>query len=208
TPMLAGWVAPGNSEPISPVYAMGGLDNSSRFVDPGADRLTQGFYALGDAVCTTNPANGRGVSLALAHVYELVDLLAAHPTVDRGQAARFAGATQALLAPWLHEAIANDRGRAGLWEAVAAGRPPQLPPPGVVHFGAAVAASTKDAEVWRRVAHVMMSLVSPAELYGNAEMAERIGAALAGGPPPQLPGASRAELVAAIAAAGASAEAA
>ncbi len=201
TPMLAGWVAPGNSEPISPVYAMGGLDNSSRFVDPGADRLTQGFYALGDSVCTTNPANGRGISLALAHVYELVDLLEAHPSVDRGQAAKFAGATKGLLAPWLHEAIANDRGRAGLWEAVAAGQRPQMPPPGVVHFGAAVAASTKDAEVWRRVAQVMMSLVSPAELYANEEMAGRIGKALAGGPPPQLPGASRAELVAAIAAA-------
>lgn len=199
TPLLAGWVAPGNSEPISPVYAMGGLDNSSRFVDPGASRLTIGFYALGDAVCTTNPANGRGVSLALAHVYELVDLLAAHPSVDRGQAAKFAGATKALLAPWLGEAIANDRGRAGMWEAVAAGQPPRMPPPGVVHFGAAVAASTKDAEVWRRVAQVMMSLVSPAELYANDEMAQRIGKALAGGPPPQLPGASRADLIAAIA---------
>lgn len=201
TPLLAGWVAPGNSEPISPVYAMGGLDNSSRFVDPGADRLTIGFYAIGDSVCTTNPANGRGVSLALAHVYELVDLLAAHPSVDRGQAAKFAGATKALLAPWLGEAIANDRGRAGMWEAVAAGQPPRMPPPGVVHFGAAVAASTKDAEVWRRVAQVMMSLVSPAELYANAEMAQRIGKALAGGPPPQLPGASRADLIAAIEAA-------
>jgi hypothetical protein len=177
---------------------MGGLDNSSRFVDPGADRLAIGFYALGDAVCTTNPANGRGVSLALAHVYELADLLDAHPSVDRGQAARFAGATKALLAPWLGEAIANDRGRAALWEAVAAGQPPQMPPPGVVHFGVAVAASTKDVEVWRRVAHVMMSLTSPAELYANPEMAERIGRAMAGGPPPQLPGASRAELVAAI----------
>jgi 2-polyprenyl-6-methoxyphenol hydroxylase-like FAD-dependent oxidoreductase len=201
TPLLAGWVVPGNSEPLSPVYAMGGLDNSSRFVDPGADRLTEGFYALGDAVCTTNPANGRGVSLALAHVYELADLLDAHPSVDRGQAARFAGATKALLAPFLGEAIANDRGRAGLWEAVAAGQRPQMPPPGVVHFGAAVAASVKDVEVWRRVAHVMMSLTSPAELYANEEMARRIGAALAGGPPPQLPGASRAELTAALAAA-------
>jgi flavin-dependent dehydrogenase len=201
TPLLAGWVAPGNSEPISPVYAMGGLDNSSRFVDPAAPRLTEGFYALGDAVCTTNPANGRGVSLALAHVYELADLLDAHPTVDRTQAARFAGATKALLAPFLGEAIANDRGRAGLWEAVAAGQQPQMPPPGVVHFGAAVAASLKDVEVWRRVAHVMMSLTSPAELYANEEMAQRIGRALAGGPPPQLPGASRAELTAALAAA-------
>ncbi len=203
TPLLAGWVAPGNSEPISPVYAMGGLDNSSRFVDPGADRLTLGFYALGDAVCTTNPANGRGVSLALAHVYELADLLDEHPSADRAQAARFAGATKALLYPFLHEAIANDRGRAGLWEAVAAGQRPQMPPPGVVHFGAAVAASLKDVEVWRRVAHVMMSLTSPAELYANEEMARRIGAALAGGPPPQLPGASRAELTAALAAASA-----
>jgi hypothetical protein len=44
----------------------------------------------------------------------------------------------------------------------------------------------------------MMTLVSPAELYANEEMAQRIGKALAGGPPPQLPGASRAELVAAI----------
>jgi 2-polyprenyl-6-methoxyphenol hydroxylase-like FAD-dependent oxidoreductase len=208
TPLLAGWVAPGNSEPISPVYAMGGLDNSSRFVDPGADRLTIGFYALGDAVCTTNPANGRGVSLALAHVYALADLLAAQPTVDRGQAAAFAGATKGLLAPWLGEAIANDRGRAGLWEAVAAGQRPQLPPPGVVHFGAAVAASISDVEVWRRVAHVMMSLTSPAELYANEEMAGRIGAALAGGPPPQLPGATRAELIAALEAAVTRAEAA
>lgn len=198
TPLLAGWVAPGNSEPISPVYAMGGLDNSSRFVDPAAARLTVGFYGLGDAVCTTNPANGRGVSLALAHVYELADLLDRQPTVDRGQAAAFAGATKGLLAPWLGEAIANDRGRAALWEAVAAGQRPQMPPPGVVHFGIAVAASTKDVEVWRRVAHVMMSLTSPAELYANPEMAQRIGRAMAGGPPPQLPGATRAELVAAI----------
>jgi flavin-dependent dehydrogenase len=197
TPLLAGWVAPGNSEPISPVYAMGGLDNSSRLADPGGD-LPVGFYGLGDSVVTTNPAYGRGVSLALAHVFELVDLLAAHPTVDGGQAARFAGASKALLAPWLGESIANDRGRAGLWEATVAGERPQMPPPGVLHFGLVVAASVKDAEIWRRVAQVMMSLVSPAELYANDEMKERVGKALAGGPPPQLPGASRADLVAAV----------
>ncbi len=41
TPLLAGWVAPGNSEPISPVYAMGGLDNSARLVDPGCGRVSR-----------------------------------------------------------------------------------------------------------------------------------------------------------------------
>ncbi|HEV7651173.1 MAG TPA: tryptophan 7-halogenase [Actinophytocola sp.] len=197
TPLLAGWVAPGNSEPISPVYAMGGLDNSSRLADPAGD-LPVGFYGLGDSVCTTNPAYGRGVSLALAHVYELVDLLADHPSVDRVQAARFAGASKALLGPWLGESIANDRGRAGLWAATVAGERPQLPPPGVLNFGIVVAASTKDAVIWRRVAQVMMSLVPPAELYANDEIKERVGRALAGGPPPQLPGASRADLVAAV----------
>jgi 2-polyprenyl-6-methoxyphenol hydroxylase-like FAD-dependent oxidoreductase len=207
TPLLAGWVAPGNSEPISPVYAMGGLDNSSRLADPAGD-LPVGFYGLGDAVCTTNPAYGRGVSLALAHVFELIDLLAAHPSVDRAQAARFAGASKALLAPWLGESIANDRGRAGLWSATVAGERPQMPPPGVVTFGAVVAASTKDVEIWRRVAQVMMSLVSPAELYANDEIKERVGRALAGGPPPQLPGASRADLVAAVRAASAGQQAA
>ena len=199
TPLLAGWVAPGNSEPISPVYAMGGLDNSARLVDPGAAELTTGFYGLGDAVCTTNPAYGRGVSLALAHIFELVDLLGAHPAVDRGQAAKFAGASKALLSPWLFESIANDRGRAGLWEATVKGERPQMPPPGIVTFGTAVAAASKDVEIWRRVAQVMMSLVSPAELYANDEIRERVGRALAGGgPPPQLPGASRADLVAAV----------
>ncbi len=197
TPLLAGWVAPGDSEPISPVYAMGGLDNSSRLADPAGD-LPVGFYGLGDSVCTTNPAYGRGVSLALAHVFELVDLLAAHPQVDRAQAAAFAGAGKALLAPWLGESIANDRGRAGLWAATVAGERPQQPPPGMVTFGTVVAASTKDATVWRRVARVMMSLVSPAELYASDEIKERVGRALAGGPPPQLPGANRADLVAAV----------
>jgi len=197
TPLLAGWVAPGNSEPISPVYAMGGLDNSSRLADPAGD-LPVGFYGLGDSVCTTNPAYGRGVSLALAHVFDLVDLLAEQPTVDRAQAARFAGASKALLAPWLGESIANDRGRAGLWAATVAGERPQMPPPGVLNFGIVVAASTKDAVIWRRVAQVMMSLVPPSELYANEEIAQRVGRALAGGPPPQLPGASRADLVAAV----------
>jgi hypothetical protein len=202
TPMLAGWVSPEVSEPISPVYAMGGLDNSSRLVDPGAAELTVGFYGLGDAVCTTNPAYGRGVSLALAHVFSLVDLLEAHPAVDRGQAARFAGQSAGLLRPWLGESIGNDRGRAMLWEATVNGGAPPQPPPGVLTFGVVVAAAAKDVAIWRRVCQVMMTLVPPSELYANEEIAQRVGRALSSGPPPMLPGASREQLVAAVTEAG------
>jgi 2-polyprenyl-6-methoxyphenol hydroxylase-like FAD-dependent oxidoreductase len=198
TPLLAGWVAPGNSEPISPVYAMGSLDNSLRLPDPDQPPV-KGFFPLGDAVCTTNPAYGRGVSLGLSHAYLLADLIEEHPDVDDKQAAEFSARTEALVKPWWEEAIANDRGRAGLWEATLAGRPPQRPPAGVVSFGVAVAASTQDEEVWRRIANEMMMLMPPASLYADPEIAGRIGRVLASGPPPQLPGASRPELCQAVA---------
>ncbi|ALG08674.1 FAD-dependent oxidoreductase [Kibdelosporangium phytohabitans] len=190
TPLLAGWVAPGNSEPISPVHAMGSLDNSLRLPQP-----VQGFFGIGDSVCTTNPSYGRGVSLGLQHAYLLADMLDEHPEVGPKQAQAYVELTERLLRPWWEEAIINDRGRAAMWEATVAGQPPQRPPAGVVNFGIAVAASTKDEEVWRRVANVMMMLKTPDTLYQDPEIKARIGKALAGGPPPQLPGASRADLV-------------
>jgi hypothetical protein len=52
-----------------------------------------------------------------------------------------------------------------------------------------------DPEVWRRVARVMMSLSPPQTLYGDPEIAARVGKALASGSVPHLPGASREDLV-------------
>ncbi|HEX3784150.1 MAG TPA: FAD-dependent oxidoreductase [Pseudonocardiaceae bacterium] len=201
TPLLAGWVAEGNSEPISPVYAMGGLDNSLRLPSTERANATIGFFGIGDAVCTTNPAYGRGVSLGLSHAFALADLLAEHPTVDVEQAVRFARETEALVRPWFEESLANDRGRAGLWQATLNQQPPMMPPAGMVTFGTAVAASTADPVVWRQVAKVMMMLAQPPSLYADPDIKERVGKALRGGPPPQLPGASREDLVAAVSAA-------
>lgn len=200
TPLLAGWVAPGNSEPISPVYAMGSLDNSLRLPDSDQPQVA-GFYAVGDAVCTTNPSYGRGVSLGLQHAFLLADLLDEHPAVDAEQAAKFHQRTETLVRPWYEEALANDRGRAMLWEATVSGRQPQRPPAGVVTFGLAVAAASQDEEIWRRVANVMMMLRPPSALYADDEIRQRVGRVLSGGPPPQLPGASRPDLLAAITAA-------
>lgn len=193
TPLLADWLAPGNAEPISPVYPMGGLDNSISRQAPVA-----GFVGIGDAVCTTNPSYGRGVSLGLAHAFLLADSLAEHGSADAGFAAEFARRTEALVRPWYEEALANDRGRAMMWEATLHGVPMGRPPAGVVDFGMAVAGSTQDAVVWRRVANVMMMLRQPGALYADPEIARRIGRALASGLVTRLPGASRADLVAAI----------
>jgi 2-polyprenyl-6-methoxyphenol hydroxylase-like FAD-dependent oxidoreductase len=194
TPLLAPWLEPGESEPISPIYAMGGLDNSIRLPSEDAPPVP-GLFSVGDSVCTTNPAYGRGVSLALAHAFGLADVLEAHPDQLETSGREFAKLTGELLAPWHGEAVANDRGRAMMWRATLAGTPLGPPPPGVLTFGAVAAVAAVDPEVWRRVARVMMSLSPPQTLYGDPEIAARVGKALASGSVPHLPGASREDLV-------------
>lgn len=195
TPLLAGWVATDNSEPISPVYAMGGLDNAIRTPAAG-QRPARGFFSVGDAICTTNPAYGRGVSIALREAFELAGLLSQGSVPER--AAEWAELADALVRPWWEEAIANDRGRAAMWESTLRGQRPGRPPAGVVTFGLAVAAATQDEVIWRRIANVMMMLAPPGALYADEEIAKRIGKVLSAGPPPQLPGASRDGVISAI----------
>jgi hypothetical protein len=65
----------------------------------------------------------------------------------------------------------------------------------MVTFGTAVAAAAVDPVVWRRVVRMMMMLAEPDMLYGDPDIQERVGAVLAGGPPPQFPAPSRQELV-------------
>jgi 2-polyprenyl-6-methoxyphenol hydroxylase-like FAD-dependent oxidoreductase len=203
TGLLAPWLGPGVAEPISGVYAMGGLDNSLRGVATTRQPApVLGLYHIGDSVCTTNPAYGRGISLALAHAYQLADVLATHPDVDDKQAGQMAAATERLFSPWLSDAMTNDRGRALLWKSTVQGTPIPPPPKGMLTFGAVVAAAAVDPVVWRGVARMMMMLDPPESLYRDEEIRDRVGRVLAAGQAPQVPGASRAELVDAVTAAG------
>lgn len=197
TPLLANWIAPENAEPISGVYAMGGLDNAIRGPVPGTEPA-RGFFTVGDAICTTNPSYGRGVSLALREAFELADLLRSSPGAEAEQAPTWAALADGLVRPWWEEAVANDRGRAAMWEAALRGAPMGPPPRGQVNFGLAVAASTQDEVIWRRIANVMMMLAPPAALYADGEIAMRVGKVLSAGPPPRLPGASREALIGAV----------
>lgn len=202
TPLLAPWLEPGISEPISPVYAMGGLDNSLRV---GAALAVPGLFQAGDAVCTTNPSFGRGVSLALAHAYEFADLLSARPEVSRDQAVEAARMTETLMTPWWTDAVFNDRGRAGFWRGSIRGATPPEPPDGMVTFGTAAAAAATDPVVWRRLVRVMMSLGQPSSLYGDEEIRLRVKQALASGHGSPMPGPSRQEFTDAVTSAAAGA---
>jgi 2-polyprenyl-6-methoxyphenol hydroxylase-like FAD-dependent oxidoreductase len=198
TPLLAPWIAPGNAEPISKVYAMGGLDNSLRGAATTRQPPVPGLLFLGDSACTTNPAYGRGVSLALAHAYALAEVLDANPSVGEEQSLEAARTTERLFTPWFHESVQNDKGRAMLWRATVAGQTLPPPPPHVLTFGQVAEAGATDPVIWRRLSRVMMTLSTPDTVYADEEIRTRVKAALAKGNGHGFPGASREQMVRAI----------
>ena len=78
-PALAAWTDPGQARPLTAVLPGGRLYNSYRgqLTDAGRVALAGLIYA-GDAVCTTNPAAGRGVTTSLLQARQLTGLLEVH----------------------------------------------------------------------------------------------------------------------------------
>lgn len=78
-PALAAWTDPGQARPITPVLPGGRLYNSYRGqLDDAGHVAVDGLIYAGDAVCTTNPAAGRGVTTSLLQARQLISLLAEH----------------------------------------------------------------------------------------------------------------------------------
>ncbi|HEU5033317.1 MAG TPA: FAD-dependent oxidoreductase [Mycobacteriales bacterium] len=75
-PNLVRWTDPDRFEPITDVLVGGGLTNTyfPQGPEPGVPPAV-GLFFGGDAVCTTNPAAGRGVGLGLLGARRLLSLL-------------------------------------------------------------------------------------------------------------------------------------
>lgn len=202
TPLLAPWIAEGASEPISTVYAINAPKNTVRGVATTRQRPVHGLFQLGDAACTTNPLYGRGVSLAVAHAYQLADVLAGTPEVGEKQSILAAELTETLLVPWVRQAADDDLERIRVWRTAVHGE--QFPPLDTDRLGLAAAARASffDAEVWYRLARVLMSLGRPEHFYGDPALRARVRAALDGRTLPAVPAPGRAELVEVIEEAG------
>ncbi|MDT5264491.1 MAG: hypothetical protein QOI90_1117, partial [Mycobacterium sp.] len=72
---------PRRARPIAPVLPGGKLFNGYRGqLDPAGRPATPGMISVGDAVCTTTPLAGRGVTLALAQARALIRALDQHGT--------------------------------------------------------------------------------------------------------------------------------
>jgi 2-polyprenyl-6-methoxyphenol hydroxylase-like FAD-dependent oxidoreductase len=115
-PALAQWVDPARARPISPVQPGGRLTNTYRGQLDEAGRVAlPGMISVGDAVCTTTPMAGRGVTLSFWQAQELLRLLAAQPG-DLGDCAHaFHRWCDDHIKPWFDDHVHSDTDRVRRW---------------------------------------------------------------------------------------------
>jgi 2-polyprenyl-6-methoxyphenol hydroxylase-like FAD-dependent oxidoreductase len=102
-PVLAPWTRPDRFAPITPAARGGSLFNEYR--SQGAPPA--GVFFVGDAVSTTNPSAGRGVSLGLLQAGALLLLLAEHGDPKDASAA-FDAWCDEHVRPWYEDHVAVD----------------------------------------------------------------------------------------------------
>jgi hypothetical protein len=115
-PALAAWTDPTRADPYTPVLPGGRLHNTYQGqLDDNGGLPLPGLVFVGDAVCTTNPAVGRGVAMSLMQARELLRLVE-HDDHD------LAGTTLAFdrwctdnIAPWFHDHVYWDADLARRW---------------------------------------------------------------------------------------------
>jgi 2-polyprenyl-6-methoxyphenol hydroxylase-like FAD-dependent oxidoreductase len=115
-PQLAEWTDPGRARSIAPVLPGGKLYNGYRGqLDTAGRPFTPGLISVGDAVCTTTPLAGRGVTLALAQSRALVGALQRHGSDIDSATEEFDRWCTVNLKPWFDDHVHNDSDRLRRW---------------------------------------------------------------------------------------------
>ncbi len=169
-----------------------------RIVVDGQPVVT-GLLPVGDAWACTNPNAGRGVSLGLAHAITLRDTLREHSDDPARLGMEYDRVTEETLTPWYRDQVDQDNQIAAKVQATIDGRPPasSADDPATQMQAALFTAASADADVARADADVLSCLALPAEVLARPGIREKV-AAYVGVEPPQLPGPSRAELLALV----------
>ncbi|MCU1690333.1 MAG: dependent oxidoreductase [Jatrophihabitantaceae bacterium] len=114
-PQLAPWTDPDRFAPITAVLPGGNLTNSYRS-QLGADGSVPvaGLFFVGDSICTTNPAEGRGIALGLLQARHLLACLD-----DSRTFADISGALDAWctdnIRPWYEDHVHRDAALLTRW---------------------------------------------------------------------------------------------
>lgn len=188
-PHLAPWTDPERFEPITGVMRGGALVNAYR----GQGDPPAGAFFVGDAVCTTNPSAGRGVSLGLLQAAALLDALSEHAD-PRDASSAFDRWCEEQLRPWYDDHVAVDAGTVRSYD----GRPFDVEGP--VASDVVVAACAVAPDLLPLVMPFLGMLTLPSSL-SVAEPRVR-GLLRDGWRPAADPGPTRDELLASLAAVG------
>jgi 2-polyprenyl-6-methoxyphenol hydroxylase-like FAD-dependent oxidoreductase len=200
-PYYAAWLDA--LDPTTDVFVMGGLHNTLRRLVVDGHPVALGVHAVGDAVCTTNPTFGRGLSMVARTVSDLVDVLAEHPDDPHRQALAMDRAVAVHIAPYYADQARSDASRLAMLRHTVLGAPRPVPPaPDRLTFAQLRQASLVDADAFRAVWALMGMVGDPEQVYENPTLVGRVRAALATGTPPTVPQPARADIEAALAVAG------
>jgi 2-polyprenyl-6-methoxyphenol hydroxylase-like FAD-dependent oxidoreductase len=194
-PALSAWIQPEAVEPISDVFAMGGLSNIVRsFETPPVG----GLAILGDSRCHTNPALGWGASVGLDQAFRLAALVDEVGETDASLTAAFE-AVEGPRCRSLYSAVAgSDRLRTANWRGL-------TPPPDPATAAALELktlfqpAAPRDPAVLRAILRRNNLLSDPFAIFADPDLrsrAETVAARDPGLAPPQR--ASRAQFLAAL----------
>lgn len=176
-PRMREWLAA--AEPLTEVRAMGGMRNALVRSVIHQRPTVLGIHSIGDALCTTNPTLGRGISVAIRSALDLVEVLGEYAEDATGQALRMDEAVTAHVEPWFSEQLRVDTERVAsvrrsLGRPVAAPAPKgSRPTPGELRLAAAV-----DPVVFRALLAVIAMLKTPQEVYDEPAIRSRICEAL------------------------------
>jgi hypothetical protein len=174
-PFVREWLDADQAEALTPPVPMAGIHNML-----SSQPDLAGLVGIGDAVCTTDPAFGRGAAVALASGLELARAVEESDDVEAA-GLRFGAWFTENVAPWHADSVAQDRGRTAMWEAaVASASPPAPPPPGSPAVMVAAALAGVDPALWRGFIRYAGMLDPPGSLQSTA-VADRVAALGASG---------------------------
>jgi 2-polyprenyl-6-methoxyphenol hydroxylase-like FAD-dependent oxidoreductase len=183
-PALAAWTDPGRSRPITPVLPGGRLYNSYRGQLDDAGRVAlDGLIYAGDAVCTTNPAAGRGVTTSLLQARQLIGLLAEHSRDLTSCSLAFDSWCAANIKPWFDDHVYWDADLIRRWSGQDVDLTRPLPPDLII------AAVQADPEMIKVVGPYQAMLALPSSLDAVQARARDLYAI--GWRPPTPPGPTR-----------------
>jgi 2-polyprenyl-6-methoxyphenol hydroxylase-like FAD-dependent oxidoreductase len=181
---------------LTDVVPMAGLRNTLRTLSEDAPA---GYFPIGDALCTTDPAFGRGASIALEQAVCLAEDFERAGDGLAGRAAELTTRAREWVRPWFEDSVRADLGRTRLWEAAVAGETispsPGMPVPDPFLL---IEAGQRDPVLWQ-AAQRQVNLLAAQDSLNTPDVRERFAAVWRSGwRPAAAPAPSHGELVAAL----------